>query len=1778
MTAHQLISELQDLGVQLWAQEGRLRFRAPKGVLTGTRREALAEHRDEILGLLDAEEPVVVPDPAARHEPFPLTDVQTAYLLGRRASFGYGGVACHGYLEVHYPVLDPEAAETAWNVLVARHDMLRAVLEEDGYQRILPEVPPLRITVHDLRTAADPAAEIDRIREELGHRVYDTTRWPLFEPRIVRTAEGDRMHISLDSLIADWGSAAILLDEFDTLVAGGELPPLDLTFRDYLLAERRYRDTARYQRDREYWRARIDQLPAAPELPSAPHPEDDGPVRFRRHRFRLAAEEWSRLRERAAAHGVTAGNVVLAAYASVLDRWSRGGRFSLNVTLLNRLPLHPAVDRIVGDFTSVSVLAVEPLAGKSFLDRVRGLGAQLFADLEHRLYSGVEVLREVARARGREQALLPVVFTSALGLGPGDAPASGRRLGAGITQTPQVFLDCQVNDGAQGLVVDWDERQGIFPDGLVADMFDAFSAVLSALADEEQAWFAEEPVALPSWQVAERDKVNDTAGPLRDALLHQGFFEQAARTPDAVAVISAAGELSYGDLARRAGAVAATLPAGPEPVAVVMDKGPDQLAAALGVLLAGRAYLPLDTTQPRLRRDKVIAGAGVRHVLTRVDRLTPEADIPPVVPGDPDAPAYVIYTSGSTGAPKGVVISHRAALNTIDDISERFSVGPHDRVLGLAQLGFDLSVYDVFGVLAAGGAVVLPDPARGADPSHWADLVARHGVTLWNSVPAQLQMLTGYLESDPMALPSLRLALLSGDWIPVPLPGKAKELVPGLETVSLGGATEASIWSIVHPIDDVDPTLPSIPYGVPLRNQGFRVLDESFRDCPVWTVGELCITGSGLALGYLGDAELTAAKFVTHPRDGTRLYRTGDLGRYLPGGEIEFLGREDGQVKIRGHRVELGEIETVLQTHSAVGAAAVVVGEEGGLLGFAVPAHGTAEPVDMQRLRETVSRHAQRQIGESDPTLVRKYIEELHHASRLSMLHALAGRGAFSGAESADDVLSAARVAGRHRWLVRQWLESLVDGYQAVPSADEVREAWERVEARSREGLCTKEFVAYHRAHADRLDALLDDEQNPFELLFPEGQAGPAHAVYRDDPAARYLNAGAAAVLLRIAAAHDSGRPLRVLEAGAGTGATTASVLPLLAGHDVDYHFTDVTAFHLSAARTEFSGEGVRFGLFDVDGELREQGFAPNSVEVVLAAGVLSSTVDPAAALTTITDLLAPGGWLVFTEPTGSHPNIMLTQGFMMRPGDDDHGPSPLLSRTRWRELLADVGAEEVLCLPGDEHALAAHGMHLFAARVKTDRTPVHPVDLEDFLAERLPAHMVPGCLQVVDALPVTANGKVDRRVLAGWRPAQLAAEPEAPTGGGLEQRLTAHWADALGTNRIGRTESFYDHGADSLIMARMAGRLREEVPEAAGFAYDTLLRQMLNEPTVAALARMLAADPAPEPSAARRAGQGNALLVPFGGDGDGPMRVLFHAALGTMDYFQELGKSLAVQDLGPVTGLAVRDAEAYCAQSPGGLLSTVADDYARSLAAEGHSRFQLVGYCLGGLLAVEVARRLAERGLDVVDLTLVDSIPMFLETDEELAFEAIFVPNLDLDPVSAVFGEDVDAADVYRAVELLMAEYGGRVPAGALAELGGDPGLAAVAAAARRRAEIQQEERLAGYARAAAEQSGLPVDAELVPALYRVCRHSMIAARFDPEPYAGDLTFLRAAEQQSFGITGGVGHLAAPFWERTCLGRFTVHDVPGNHFSVIQPPHLAAVAEHLAAPLRRAAGSEARP
>ncbi|MCI5193670.1 MAG: amino acid adenylation domain-containing protein [Candidatus Electrothrix sp. AU1_5] len=1338
LSTNQFIVFLHQQGIKLWLDEqGRLHSKSTKGVLTPALQNELKARKDEVISFLRqtqtaASFPQATPESEERYSPFPLTDIQEAYWLGRGERFELH-TPTHSYEELACQGLEPVRLEQAWQQLVKRHDMLRAIILPNGQQQILADVSAYSIISYDL-TQADEAAinlHLETVRQEMFARPFPSDQWPLFDIRFTQLPTQElRIHFSLDMLIADWGSYEILLREWTQLYhhPSSSLPALSLSFRDYVLAERKIKETDRYQRAASYWQKRLSGLPVAPELPLAVDPITLKSVQFKRHRASLDSEKWSRLKAKATRLGLTPTGLLLTVFAEILTRWSKRPQFTLNLTLFNRLPLaeQAQIDLIVGDFTSLTMLVIDNSnPADTLAGRGKRLQSQLWQDLDQRYFSGVQVLRALAtQQNGIGQTLMPVVFTSGLGVLDKGSSWLGKTV-YGLSQTPQVWLDSQVEENEGQLWLTWDAVDALFPSGLIETMFLAYRKLLNQLATDENLWQETTLDVLPTSQQQQQQQINTTQVPISEELLHSLFIRQATADPDRTAVVSGDRTLSYGELRREAEFVARQLiEQGAVPnqlVAVVMDKGWEQVVAVLGILLSGAAYLPIDPELPSKRQQYLLEQGEVGLALIQphldaqsdwpetVQRLTvgpnrqSEAagtDNLPEIRQTPDDLAYVIYTSGSTGMPKGVVTDHRGAVNTILDINRRFQVTPQDRMLALSALNFDLSVYDIFGVLGAGGTVIMPDAERRRDPQHWAELMIRHKVTLWNTVPALMQMLVDYQAGRHLDVP-LRLVLMSGDWIPLDLPDRIRKLWPDADLISLGGATEASIWSICYPITTVDPAWKSIPYGRPMDNQTFHVLNERLDPCPVWVPGQLFIGGIGLAQGYWRDEEKTHAAFFPHPRTGERLYRTGDLGRWLPDGNIEFLGREDAQVKIRGHRIELGEIETCLSRFPGVKEAIVTaVGEgvrEKQLAAYIVPQKATADSDDYgtEDMKGTLTDPANRAAFKLKQPGLRRFDDSL-----------------------CEDVPLPPVVPDRMAYLARQSYRHFRQEVLSMEALSALLAALQPM------NFSESPLPKYRYGSAGSLYPV-----QTYIWIKPDQVAGLAGGLYGYDPPEHRL------VRLSTEAAFDE-----TLHGGMNRKVFTESAFSLF------------LISRMSAIEPMYGRLSRDFCL--------------------LEAGYMSQLLMEESHRHGIG--LCPIGGMRF-EPVRPYFEL-----------DDD------------QELLHSflggaVSEEQKTSLP----ALTDAG----------SSTPEE--EIRSFLRSQLPDYMVPDHCVMLDRLPLTANGKVDRKALPATNYSRATEQREAPVGE-TEQQLAEIVRSVLRQEAIGATDNFFDLGANSMDIIRMHKMIKE--------------------------------------------------------------------------------------------------------------------------------------------------------------------------------------------------------------------------------------------------------------------------------------------------------------------------------------------------------------------------------
>ncbi len=543
----------------------------------------------------------VTPDREARYEPFAMTDMQQAYWLGRGNHLDGGDVAMHLYLEFQNESYDLERIEWALNEVIARHDMLHAVVLDSEHQQVLQDIPQVKVELLDF--SVEPH-RLETLRKELAHRKSDLTQWPQNQVVVSKIAEDEyRLHLSLDLWCIDGRSYQILLKEFAFLYQHGSndgLGSSTLTFRDYVVYQQSQRETDMALKAKDYWKQRLETLPSAPSLPAKRNGKEVGEG-FQRFLTTLSQAQTQQLKAYAQHHGVTLSSVLMTVYSLVLAKWSGDNGFTLNIPRFNRPSVHPDINQVIGEFATFSLLEVRLDSELTFAEQVKKLQNQMMKDMEHSSVSGMELLRALTQKHG-SVANMPVVFTASPELGQEqkqfeDEIAIFGSIKHAISQTPQVDLDCQYFMLKDQLNVNWDALVHKFEHGVISAMFDEFERLLSAISSNNANWNTSLKACLPDAQQAIWDQANDTVTPYELVDWCAVLKDHARRQPESVALVCGPDEITWSQLYTKVKTMAVNLQAvNPQSglVALLLPKGPTQIMAAYACVIAGYAYLPFD--------------------------------------------------------------------------------------------------------------------------------------------------------------------------------------------------------------------------------------------------------------------------------------------------------------------------------------------------------------------------------------------------------------------------------------------------------------------------------------------------------------------------------------------------------------------------------------------------------------------------------------------------------------------------------------------------------------------------------------------------------------------------------------------------------------------------------------------------------------------------------------------------------------------------------------------------------------------------------------------------------------------------------------------------------------------------------------------------------------------------------------------------------------------------------------------------------------------------------
>ncbi|MBC6450152.1 non-ribosomal peptide synthetase [Actinokineospora xionganensis] len=883
--------------------------------------------------------------------------------------------------------LDVEALTAALTATVARHEVLRTRYDTvDGMTvQVIDEQAAIALSEVDITGTSE--ADWDRRVHEIGsadlRAPIDLRTQPPWRLTLVRLSPTDSVllfavhHIAFDGW--SWG---VLLSElsaqYEAITAGTtpELPELPVQYADYADWQRQWWDSSAdtLRRQLDFWTGRLAGLTPLDLPTDRPRPATWDAAGDSVD-FHLPADLVASLTSVGRASGATPFMVYLAAFQLLLSRYARRDDIAVGVSVARRDQVE--LENLIGLFLNTIVLRADLSADPSFTDllaRVRDTTLDAYGNQD------VPFERVVAELAPERDLSRNPVFQVGFALhSAATKPFGLTGLSVEIFKKPWTSsafdLSLHIIERPDGSVM----GQLLYPTALfdrarIERMAANLTHLLTRVAETPNAPVSSLDIVADD----ESRRVEAWSRPhlvKRDSSLPELFRAQAMSTPDAVAVVSGAEETTYADLAGRVATLADYLQArgvGAEnPVGVAMGRGTDLAVALLAVLSAGGVYIPLPVDYPADRLALMVADAGIDLILTEdaartripahVDTVALDSEWTAVATAEParrpslrdrDA-AYILYTSGSTGRPKGVVITHEGIRNRVLWSVERYGMTAADRVLQKTTIGFDAAMWEFLSPLVSGGTVVMAPAEAHRDPAAMLAAVADHGVTMLQVVPSILRLL---VEEPSLArCRSLRLVCSAGEALPAALCAKLRETVD-VEVVNTYGPTECSIdataWTYAP-----EATGETVPIGTPLPNLRVFVVDGQDRQAPIGVPGELCVSGVGLARGYAGRGDLTAERFTPNPfaqTPGERWYRTGDLARWTAEGVLEFAGRVDDQVKVRGVRIEPAEIEAAIRTHPSVGAAVVTTHRSGSgeleLVAYAVPSNGS--PVRPDLLRE----------------------------------------------------------------------------------------------------------------------------------------------------------------------------------------------------------------------------------------------------------------------------------------------------------------------------------------------------------------------------------------------------------------------------------------------------------------------------------------------------------------------------------------------------------------------------------------------------------------------------------------------------------------------------------------------------------------------------------------------------------------------------------------------------------------------------------------------------------
>lgn len=1617
MSIEKTILKYQKQGIRLFLENGKLCYNSPKGVMNKAIQEELSKIRDELIDFLAKSCSPVIIDKENLNEEFDLTNMQLAYTVGKGELYKYGQTNCKIYCEIKYPVIDIAKFKKSWTDVIIANEMLHAVIYNDGKQKILKDynIPDIRYTKRCSKYHFNDE-HLENVRKRLSSKTYELGKWPLYDIEITSFDDYSIIHLSLDMLIADFTSIGVIIRDLeDSYFEDIKLENKGITFRDIIVFDENFKKTSEYRinynKAKDYWLKKIEDLPEGPTLTTK---SSEGNVSIKQFNLRITEKRELEIQDICRRNKITLTVFILTAYAEVLSRWSSEKRFCINVTISERDDIHPNISSIVGDFTDINLLEISNLNENEFVENAQNIQLQLWKDIDNRSFSGIEVLREVSKSR-KQNIIYPYVFTSALGIQENIKSNSISNFGElvyKITQTPQVILDCQVMRDKGGILITWDVRDNIFPKGMIESAFTRFSDIILNRRKENS---SKDKEVLRTF-----GQSHILSSEFNDNMNFESFIGNLYLEEMASKIILNNYDQKYtykklGLLVRniRDLLIINKCKAGD----TVLINSPDaflKVGAILAILSIGGGALPIDETEDLLEIESLNKKYDIKFALINdIDDFCLDGEIyknlkiislEQIEDFDDEKPDKLEITDIA----KATLISKE-----MDQLGEmRFYPIKVKNIFSFVRKQIDL-----LKVRKADELLVCENNnSRVLITNLLICLLSQSTLNLCKNI-SQQKYNKMIMDSEFIQVNMHQLEVLCKNHIRKSkiksIISKTLIVITAIDSMSLINQFSELLESfrIIFMIDDftiqdneqymilckeyvkMDHEDNLLSFNKNLSSGEVSILDQHLSMCPEWVVGDIFVNKKSNDESSSDIYNSTDQKNV--------LAKTKFRGMYTSD-SIIVTHDSTGDVKLEGNDINVYEIESKINSLKDIHKSAIVPNKNDCSVDVFVQPNFSEATKDTRNIK--FSEFNIKDVDDFNLDNFLRWMQASNETAIEDIFQTFLKLGVFVNKNkwySIKEIYYETKVVDIYKRLLKRWLNALISegiikynanrGYKLNSCrVDNIGKAWEKWKEIDLHVRYSDIMMNYFYESRVNLIKLLQGKINPVELFFPNGSFDVALAAYKNNPISNIMNKATIKYINDIIDDFNQRFPnkdFRILEVGGGVGGTTIDLMKQIKNYNIKYLFTDISQSFINEAEKNFiKYNNIDFGIYDINKDYFEQGMNNSEFDLIICNNVFHNANDESEVLEQFKGMLTRNGHLVILEGLPGSYALLTSMEFHAGldhiKGFREDTDQVFLSMNDMNKIINYCNGDLVKCFPDNSRERDILGQCLYIVKFRESIIDLDKKRILNNILRLLPYPIRVNTFNVINSIPLTREACINRRKLRDDLKERINKrvkikeinKKEVGPATNLEKNLVQIWKETLKVESLSINDNFFELGGDSLIAAQIASKMKQNLAEFKEVPWDQIMLGLIQSDSLREMCSNFIFNSQEELKEDNES-IGKIILLSEKKTTNSAC-VLFHDGLGSLGPYSSLIPLINENcDKYNLYGLGNIDEKSFLSISPDNLISTLGYEYANLLEQTGEKEFELIGFCTGGLIAIETGKVLLEKGLKVNMVTTIDTM-----------------------------------------------------------------------------------------------------------------------------------------------------------------------------------------------------------